>query len=378
MNLALKDIRHNLGRFLLTCVGLSLLLAIVLAMVGIYRGLVLESLGLARAAGAQVWVVEGGTRGPFAESSRLPGDSREIIAAQWGVKDAGAVAYQNIEASHRGATLRLLVVGAEIGRLGEARDLVAGRPILRSRYEAIADRRTGLVLGEQITLGREAFTVVGLTENMVASGGDPVVFITLRDAQKLQFDLTPAAARREAARSPGVVGSTDTVNAVLVRLLPGVDAAAFARAIERWKQFAALPQAEQEQVLARSVIERARRQIGLFTSLLLIVSTVIIGLIIYTMTVDKKKSIATLKLIGAPDRTIAGLIVQQALAMGLIGFLAGAALIFAAHGQFPRRVVLEAGDASLLFVAVLVVCLLASSLGVRTALKIDPASALAG
>jgi hypothetical protein len=53
VNLALKDIRHNLGRFLLTCVGLSLLLGIVLAMVGIYRGLVVESLGLARAAGAQ-------------------------------------------------------------------------------------------------------------------------------------------------------------------------------------------------------------------------------------------------------------------------------------------------------------------------------------
>ena len=64
--------------------------------------------------------------------------------------------------------------------------------------------------------------------------------------------------------------------------------------------------------MPRSVIERARRQIGLFTSLLLLVSTVIIGLIIYTMTIDKKKSIATLKLIGAPDRTIVGLIVQQA------------------------------------------------------------------
>src|SRR4051812_17372809 len=69
VNLALKDISHNLGRFLLTCLGLSLLLGIVLAMVGIYRGLIVESLGLVRAAGAQIWVVEGDTRGPFAEAS---------------------------------------------------------------------------------------------------------------------------------------------------------------------------------------------------------------------------------------------------------------------------------------------------------------------
>ena len=35
MNLALADIRHTLGRFLLTCVGLGLLMAVALSMVGI-------------------------------------------------------------------------------------------------------------------------------------------------------------------------------------------------------------------------------------------------------------------------------------------------------------------------------------------------------
>ncbi|MDP1865914.1 ABC transporter permease [Bradyrhizobium sp.] len=378
MNLALKDIRHNLGRFLLTCLGLSLLLGIVLAMVGIYRGLVVESLGLVRAAGVQVWVVEGGTRGPFAEASRLPGDTREIIAAQWGVASAGSVSYQNIEAQHLGQTKRLMVVGAQIARPGEAPMVVEGRPILRSRYEAVADRGAGLAVGEQIKLGRDMFTVVGLTSGLVASGGDPVIFVTLRDAQKLQFDLAPAAARRESVRSAGATGTTDTVNAIVVRLLPGVDANRFAQDIVRWKHLSALTQDDQETVLARSVIDRARRQIGLFTGLLLTVSTVIVGLIIYTMTIDKKKAIATLKLIGAPDRRIVGLIVQQAVAMGVISFLAGAALIGAGHGYFPRRVVLEPADAAALFGVVIVACLLASALGVRTALKIDPASALAG
>jgi putative ABC transport system permease protein len=378
VNLALKDIRHNLGRFLLTCLGLSLLLGVVLAMVGIYRGLILESLGLARAAQADVWVVEGGTRGPFAEASRLPGDTREAIAAQWGVASVGSVAYQNVEAQHRGATRRLLVVGAEIGRPGEAPQVTEGRPILRSHFEAVADRGAALAIGEQIGLGRDTFTIVGLIENLVGSGGDPVIFMTLRDAQKLQFDLAPAAARRDAARNPGNAATTDSVNALIVRLLPGTDPEQFAESLSRWKHLAALTQEQQEAVMARSVIERARRQIGLFTSLLLLVSTVIIGLIIYTMTVDKKKSIATLKLIGAPDRRIIGLIVQQALAKGLISFAVGALLINSAHSYFPRRLVLEPADAAILFGVVLVVCLLASGLGVRTALKIDPASALAG
>jgi putative ABC transport system permease protein len=378
VNLALKDIRHNLGRFLLTCVGLSLLLGIVLAMIGIYRGLIEEALGLARAAQAHVWVVEGGTRGPFAEASRMPGDTREAVAAQWGVAAAGAVTYQNVEVRHGGETKRLLVVGAEIARPGEAPAVVEGRFIQRSRYEAIADRRTGIALGERIKLGRDTFTVVGLTENLVGSGGDPVVFVTLRDAQKLQFDVEPAAARREAARSTAVTSANDTINAVLVRLAPGVDPRQFAANVARWKHLAALTQEEQEMVLSRSLVERARRQIGLFTSLLLIVSTVIIGLIIYTMTIDKKKSIATLKLIGAPDTRIVGLIIQQALAMGLISFFVGLGLINLMQGYFPRRLVLESIDATALFGIVLVVCLLASALGVRVALRIDPATALAG
>lgn len=378
MNLALKDINHNLGRFLLTCVGLSLLLCIVLAMVGIYRGLIVEALGLIRAAQAEVWVVEGGTRGPFAEASRLPGDTREAIAAQWGVAAAGSIAYQNVEAQHRGRTKRLLVVGAEISRLGQAPAIVEGRPILRSRYEAVADRGAGLVIGEQIKLGRDTFTVVGLTENLVGSGGDPAIFVTLRDAQRLQFAAEPAAARRDAARNPGAAASNDTVNAVLVRLLPGVDPKLFVQTAARWKHLSVLTNEEQETILSHSVIERARRQIGLFTSLLLVVSTVIIGLIIYTMTLDKKKAIATLKLIGAPDSRIVGLIIQQALAMGLISFLAGLSIIHTIYGYFPRRVVLETPDAATLFGVVLLVCLLASALGVRVALKIDPATALAG
>ncbi len=160
-------------------------------MVGIYRGLIEESLGLVRSAKADVWVVEGKSRGPFAESSRLPSDTRSIIATQWGVAAAGSVAYQNVEVLHRGATRRVLVVGSEIGRIGGPTQIVQGVPITRSRYEAVADIAAGFAVGEQIKLGRNIFTIVGLTRNAVASGGDPVLFITLRDAQKLQFDLTP-------------------------------------------------------------------------------------------------------------------------------------------------------------------------------------------
>jgi putative ABC transport system permease protein len=377
MNLAIRDIRHNLGRFLLTCVGLSLLLSVVLAMIGIYRGLVAEALTVVRAPTVDLWVVEADTRGPFAEASRIPGDAREAVARIAGVLEAGSVNFQSVETEHAERKLRLYLIGYELGRPGGPAGVVEGRPIARSRFELVADRSTGLHVGERLRLGRETFAVVGLTSGLVSSGGDPVVFVTLRDSQKLQFDLAPPAARKELARG-SAAGTSDIVNAVIARVDPNVPVGTIAEGVRRWKHLSALTQAEQETILSRSVIERARRQIGLFTSILMTVSTVVIALIIYTLTIDKMKEIATLKLIGAPDRTIVGLIVQQSLAMGAIGFLFGTMFIALIKDNFPRRVLMQPEDALALGAVVMVVCLIASSLGVRLALKVDPATALGG
>ena len=141
---------------------------------------------------------------------------------------------------------------------------------------------------------------------------------------------------------------------------------------------AALTQQQQETLVSRFVIEKQRKLIAIFTVLLVIVSAVIISLIIYTLTMDKLRSIATLKLIGAPDRTIIGLIVQQALSMGVMGFLIGLMLVATFKGYLPRRVILLPDDILGLFAIVLTVCLLASGLGVRVAVKVDPATALGG
>jgi putative ABC transport system permease protein len=61
MNLAIRDIRHGLFRFVLTCFGLGLLMTVVLAMIGIYNGLVADILAAAKAPASDVWVVEAGT-----------------------------------------------------------------------------------------------------------------------------------------------------------------------------------------------------------------------------------------------------------------------------------------------------------------------------
>ncbi|SEO06833.1 putative ABC transport system permease protein [Gemmobacter aquatilis] len=377
MNLAIKDIRHGLFRFVLTCFGLGLLMTVVLAMIGIYNGLVADALAVVKAPAADIWVVEAGTQGPFAEASSIPADTRDAVARMPGVAEAGAITYQTIEAAHAGQTLRLYVIGFEPGRPGGPQRIAEGRGLGTSHFELLADRKTGLVLGDTIRLGRNRFSVAGLVEDAMNSVGDPAVYVTLADALTLQTALDPAAARVQVARGDQGIRPA-TVAAVIARLEPGADVALLTATVRQWKHLAALSQTEQEDLLLASVVDRARRQIGLFLGILLSVSAVVIALIIYTMTMEKLKQIATLKLIGAPDRTIVALIVQQAMLLGASGLGIGLALILLVKDNFPRRVVLEPFNALVLTGIILVVCLVASGLGVRAALKVDPATALGG
>lgn len=375
MNLALKDISHGLFRFVLTCFGLGLLMTVVLAMIGIYNGLVADALAIVKRPNADLWVVEARTRGPFAEASKIPAATRDAVLRMPGVTEAGAITFQTIETAHAGRNLRLYVIGYERGRPGGPGLIVAGRTIGASHFELVADRKSTLQLGDIVRLGRNRFTVVGLVEDAMNSGGDPAAFVTLADALELQTTLDPAAARIQAARGADAAYKP-TVAAIIARVAPGADIDLLTATVRQWKHLGAITQAEQESLLLVSVVDRARRQIGLFLGILLSVSAVVIALIIYTMTMEKLKQIATLKLIGAPDRTIIGLIVQQALLLGASGWAIGLAIIMLVKDAFPRRVVLEPFNIMVLAAIIAIVCLIASALGVRAAMKVDPATAL--
>ena len=111
MNLATRDIRHNLGRFVLTTVGIGLLLMIVMGMGGIYRGLVQDATLLVDRVGADLWVVQRDTRGPFAEQSRVPVALEDRLRAVPGVARSRSFVTYTIQREHRGRSLRMTVQG---------------------------------------------------------------------------------------------------------------------------------------------------------------------------------------------------------------------------------------------------------------------------
>ena len=387
---------HSWGKFALTGLGLGLLIGVTFTMAGVYRGMVDDAKVLLNNSGADIWVVQKDTLGPYAESSSIPDDVYRSILGLAGVAQAANVTYLTMQVRYGNTDVRAMVVGFEPGQPGAPGYLLAGRQITRSHYEAVADVMTHFRLGDRIRIRRHDYTVVGLTRRMVSSGGDPMVFIPLKDAQEAQFlkdndaivNSRTRTAANPALNRPGVPGllnainasqtSNHNVNAVLVRVAEGHSTEAVAQDIRRWKHLQAYTRAQMEDILIAKLIATASKQIGMFLMILMVVSAAIVAFIIYTMTLGKIREIAVLKLIGTHNITISSMILQQALGLGLIGFVVGKIAATIWGPLFPKYVLLLPADAVRGFVIVMVVCMLASTLAIRAALKVDPATAIGG
>ena len=397
MDLALKDIRRHLGKFVATIAGVAMLLAIVLVMNGIYRGNIADGVWLIENTATDLWVVERGRGGPFNEPSRMPLDSFRSVAATPGVALASPLVLYTAQREFGGTSQQFTVIGYDVfGGLGAPGRIVEGRAIEAAHWEMVADRKLGLALGETVQLGDDRYTVVGITVGAVDASGNPLVYLSLPDAQKVQFEQDKRAlvAARAAALQrleaqgvrgaqaeqllPLVTGGASTVNAVLVRLAPGADAAQVAQHIRDWLYFNVYTTDEERTLMLEGRLRRISGVLGLFRSLLVVVSIVIIALIVYVLTIEKIKSIATLKLIGAPNLVIVRLIMTQSLMLTVGSFALAYGLRAVIAPGFPRTLAFTAQETAVTFAVMLVGGVLASLMAIWHALRTPPQLALGG
>jgi len=397
MDLALRDIRRHVGKFVATIVGVGMLLAIVLVMNGIYRGNIFDGIWLIENTAADLWVVELGRGGPFNESSRLPGDAHKSVAATPGVARATPFIAYAAQRELAGASQQFTIVGYDVfGGLGGPGRLSAGRAIEAPHWEAVADSRLGLKLNQEFALGSHRYTVVGLTRGAVDPAGNPLIYLSLPDAQEVLYQQDSHAlvasraanAKRleragyssaEAAKLlPLLAGSTATVNAVLVQVSGGTDVDAVRAHVERWLHFSAYTTAQERDLMLEGRLKKMSAVLGLFRSLLVLVSIVIIALIVYVLTIEKIKPIATLKLIGAPNSVIVRMILEQSLLLTLGSFAVAYALMNLVRDGFPRTLILLPEEILVTFAVMLAGGVAASFMAIWHALRTPPSLALGG
>jgi len=380
IHLAKEDIRHTLGKFIVTAMGVGMLLGIVLIMMGVYRGMIADAEVLLEDLDVDLWIVQENTLGPFAEASRIHEDLKYTLKGYDAIQKSEAITFQSIQIPKGKEQISALAIGYDIyGEISpiNPKRLLAGRVIKSEHYEIVVSDKTLFKLGDKIKLGRNFYKVVGITHGSVSSGGDPLVYLSLKDAQELQFTYTNKRVQTDRAR--GIVNKdAHLVNAIVATVKPIYSLENVSKELEKWLHKSVYTREQQKAVLTKYVIEKASKQIGLFTVILVSVSTIIIALIIYTMTLEKMKEISIMKLIGLPNATIVKMIVEETLLLGILAFIFGNIFSHLIYDKFPKHVLLESSDAVSLFVVVVIASIFASFIGVKKVINADPTAAIGG
>jgi putative ABC transport system permease protein len=398
MDLAVYDLKLHRGRFVATVIGVGLLFTIVLAMNGLYRGNIYEGLALINATNPDLWVVERYRGGPFNEQSTLPEFYHYSVKAIPGVEKASPFIYYAVERPISGKSRHFSIIGYDVfGGLGGPQKIYAGRNIEQAHYEMVAHPKLGVRVGDKVPLGLHTYTVVGLTREAVSSDGEPMVYLSLSDAQEVLYQRDNEEVRSQRERLyrtlsgqsyllpvqaekllPKLQSDTHIINAILVRLKPGINRTEVARRIEKWLYLSAFTTEEELQLMLKGRLASMTKQLLLFRTLLLIISVIIVSLVIYTFTMEKIRSIAVMKLIGAPNWVIIRMVMEQSLLLTIGAFLFGLALIHNTYQLFPRTLLIAPGDDLVTFIVAFAGGILASILGLWQALKTQPAMALGG
>jgi len=386
MNLAIRDIRHNLFRFALTAFGVGLLLLGAMGMVGLYRGIVHDALGIIDGIGADLWIVQAGTEGPFAEASNVPLSLTDRVRAVPGVASARAFFMIQQRFKVAGRDVRGSVLGLDFPEdCGAWLPLAAGHVFTAGRGEAVADRATGLRIGDVLTLGTTTLHIIGTTRGFADAFGNPLLVFSLLDVLDInRWRPTEAIHLRRAQSADGrpvpvstelpdagrKPGGTTEVAAVMAALHPGADITAVRQRMEGWGDVSVLDHDQERQVFLLGRLDRLRKQVLLFSFLLIAISAVVVSLTIYMMTLEKLHDIALLKLIGARSRIVVGLVLEQALLIGEIAFVFAVFTGRFIYPFFPRSVVQTPVDFILFAGLTLIICTVGSALGINRAMNV--------
>ncbi|MDQ0394909.1 ABC transporter permease [Labrys monachus] len=370
-------------RFVLTVFGVGLLMASTIGMLGMYRGIVYEALVVIDGVGADLWVVEGGKSGPFAESSAVPANLDRRVAGVSGVAATRRFIQYNQQFEFDGLPLRMSITGVDFpSDRGSWIPLIAGRYFQSNRYEAIADKTLGFAVGDEIRLGKDTYTIVGVSTGQVDMSGDGLLFVTIADAQVINQLLPSEAillnrAAKEGRDRMGLGNDTGSIAAVIVETLPGADKDVVRDSIKRWGDVEVLTKQDEEEILLNGRLGKLRVQILAFTTMILLICCAVIAMTIYTMTIEKVAQISLLKLIGARDRVIVGMIAQQAALIGFCGLILAIAISFTIYPRFPRTVLITASDLGVLSLVLMALSLAASWFAIRRALAVRAQEVLA-
>jgi len=347
LTITLQDLRYRARQFLIAVVGAGLVFAMSLLLSGMVAGFGYEINQTVQAVGADTWVAASGAAGRVAALPAMAASAVAAVAREPGVVRADPILVVPWVASLHGAMRSVVVIGYRLGGLGSVA-VTTGHPV-RHSGQVVVDVRSGLSVGDQVTMSGRAFTVVGTVHDRTLLAGTPDAYVSLPDAQAVAF------------------GGHPLISAVVTKGVPSAVPAGMHAFSPSQIEAASLDQMS----AAASSIDNSR----LF---MWFIAAVIVAALVYVTALDRTRDFAVLKALGSSSGLLFAGLAGQAVVVAL--FAAAMASIIANFmtGLFAQPVDIPASAFVVLPVSAVIVGLLASLAALRRAVAVDPAVAFAG
>ena len=365
MLLARRNLFRDRTRFLLSVLGVAVAVGLILLLSGYRAGVYRQASAYLDNTPGSVVIAEKGIRDFLGTSSVLPAGALEAARSTPGVERVIPVVSSFVLFERHDRKDGFFLIGYDPAVGGGPWDLVEGREPTGDD-ELVIDRTTArqheITIGDRLTLLDRDATVVGLSDETTFWAGS----IAFARSSTLESLL----------RSPGVTSF------LLVSPAPNTSAEDLVGRLSR---------PGTEVLLKRDVVAKDAKlmarvydaPIGLMVAIAFVVGVLVVGLVIYTATIERRREYGAVKAIGARNRTLYRVVTTQAIIAAVVGAIAGVGLAYGAGAglmawQPQFLVAIEPIAVIVALASSLLMALLAALIPARSVARLEPAEVFRG
>ncbi len=357
---ARRNILADKVRLLISVGGVAFAVLLILVVGSLYRGFQKEAGSFVEGVPGDLWVMEQDTADIFHSFSIVSEDKIERVASVAGVDGVIPLYGKRVTVRYDGGSADTYIMALDVPPGTEVLHGMKAPQPGQIIIDDVFAHKSGLGVGDSVDARGRSLTVsqIGNVSNVGLS----------------QFSLMSGSDAREVLAVPG------NVSYLLVSVKPAADVAAVAAAIERQVPgVRAATKADFADDNRNEVTDFFLPIVTVLLAVAFLVGTAVVGLTIYTATIERTREYGVMKALGASGAYLFRIVLVQSVIIGVIGFLVGVPLTIAVNGLAKEMVpefvnVLRWQDVAAVFVAALVMATLAAFIPVRRVAGIDPAA----
>jgi putative ABC transport system permease protein len=361
VSLARRNLFQDKTRLALSIGGVALAVTLILILKGFLSGMNRQITSYLDHSPGSIVVAEEDVVNLLGATSLMPDGIEQKAENIRGVDEVFPILSQFVILDLHEKKQPAYMIGYDPRKGGGPWQLISGREPSK-KQEMVFDRvladRHGLKLGDQVEVMGKEFTIVGLSSG-TTSWMTSFFFVRKKDAEGLLL----------------ATGATSFL------LLSTSERADRDRILQRLNEFSGVNALTKKEMAANDLKLFAKvfsTPLRLMVGISFLVGTMIVGLIIYTATVERQREYGVIKAIGARNRFLYQIVLTQALFASITGSALGIVLangaaqwIMSARPQF--LIIFDALDSGQALLAGLVMAVIAAVFPTRVVARLAPA-----